>query len=71
MTRAPSPCYLCARFTITGHDEAAASGQGWCDGDERYIPWDWQPCVLFNRGRDEARRRSWAARHETTSRASA
>ena len=67
------PCLMCRRFTIAGHPEAAAQGKGWCDGDERYIPWDWQPCVLFLRARNERQRQAFADKHatETISRASA
>ena len=71
MTRQHPPCAMCARFTIAGHEEAAARGEGWCDGDERYRPWNWQPCVLFNRAKDERRRQAWAQKQETISRASA
>ena len=47
MTRAHDPCAMCARFIISGHEQQAAEGRGWCLGYERYVRADAPPTVLF------------------------
>jgi len=59
------PCALCANFTIAGHDDAAARGEGWCDAWGAYKPWNGQIGVLFMPAKDERRRRAWAEKQAT------
>jgi hypothetical protein len=60
MTHRPSqPCVLCTRF----HRHAKAQpGHGYCEGYEKFRRHDDTnaACVLFNRAKDEQRRRAWA-----------
>lgn len=72
MNRAPTPCPMCTRFTVTGRN--APKGHGYCDGFEKFRRHDDtnEACVLFKPARDEARRMAWAEQQqETISRASA
>lgn len=67
MNRQHPPCAMCARFTIAGHDEAAARGEGWCSAWEAYKPWNGQIGVLFmpvKDDRDERRRRAWVEQQQ-------
>lgn len=68
-------CVMCSRFSIVGRSEEAAQGRGYCDGFEKTVAWNDQPCPLFLRARDEAPRRAFAAKRaakaETTSAVSA
>lgn len=66
MNHDPIPCAMCARFTIAGHDEQAAQGNGWCEGYERYVRWDDRWCVLFKPAKDERRRKAWMEKQKPT-----
>lgn len=63
MTREHDPCVMCRRFSIVGRSEEASQGRGFCDGYEKTVAWNDQPCVLFLRARDEAPRRAFAEKH--------
>ena len=38
---------MCARFQVTGHEQQAAHGLGYCTGYEVYVRADNPPTVLF------------------------
>jgi hypothetical protein len=58
------PCYLCRRFTVTGRN--APPAHGYCDGWEKFRRYDETnaACPLWNRARDEAKRKRWAGQQE-------
>jgi hypothetical protein len=60
MKRPADPCHLCTRF----HRHAdAPPAHGYCEGKEVFRRHDDtnEACVLWNRAKDEAKRRAWAA----------
>lgn len=63
MTRQHDPCVMCSKFSIVGRSEEAAQGRGWCADREEVKAWNDQPCVLFKAARDEAPRKTFAAKH--------
>lgn len=65
MTHAHDPCAMCARFIISGHEQQAAEGRGWCLGYERYVRADAPPTVLFKvaPARQATERRAFLAQH--------
>jgi len=63
MTREHAPCVMCARFTTIGHVDEARKGNGYCEGWEKLVPWNWQPCVLFNAAKNVRQRETFAAKH--------
>lgn len=63
MNRPPSPCVLCQRFH---RQDDAPPGHGYCNGYERMRRHDDtnEACPLFNRAKDEAKRKRWAEQQE-------
>lgn len=57
-------CVYCANFTIAGHAEQAAAGNGWCDAWAAYKPWNGQIGVLFKEAKDRAPRTRYVAQQE-------
>lgn len=57
-------CVHCARFTIAGHDERAAAGNGWCDAWAEYKPWNGQIGVLFIEAKNRAARQRYVAQQQ-------
>lgn len=59
MNRSPVPCALCARFAVK---RSTPPGHGHCDGWEKLRRHDDtnEACPLWNRAKDEQRRRTWA-----------
>ncbi len=47
MSRDRQPCAMCARFQVTGHEQQASMGLGFCTGYEVYVRADNPPTVLF------------------------
>jgi hypothetical protein len=64
MNRDKQPCVMYSKFSIVGRSEEAAQGRGYCADWEKAMPWDGQPCVLFDAARDEVPRRAFAERHK-------
>lgn len=64
MNPTAEPCHLCDRFRIK---KTSAPGYGTCHGFDMQRRYDDTnaACVLWNRARDEARRREWAGRQTT------
>lgn len=69
MNRAPTPCPMCARFTVTGRN--APEGHGYCEGYEKFRRHDDtnEACPLWIEKNGAAGQR--IRRNETISRASA
>lgn len=63
MNSTTEPCYLCARFA---RQPDAQPGYGMCHGFDKPRRYDDTnaACVLWNRARDEARRREWAGQQQ-------
>jgi hypothetical protein len=61
MNRAPSSCVLCQHFH---RRDDAPPGHGYCEGYERTRRHDDtnEACPLWNRAKDEAKRKAWAER---------
>jgi hypothetical protein len=59
MSRPPSPCYLCSRFSCY-RDEPPP--HGYCEGYEKIRRHDDtnEGCPLWNLAKDEAQRKRWA-----------
>lgn len=62
MNREPKPCRACARFIPDAQLRKDEDGPGYCEGYEKLRRHDEtnEACVLFNRAKDEAKRRAWA-----------
>lgn len=63
-TEPGATCVYCERFSIAGHPELAAAGQGWCSVWERATPWHGQIGVLFKEARDRAPRARYVAQQQ-------